>query len=48
MRLPSGGPLAPRHAAVPQENIETSIQNWRDTFLNKYHDQTREVGDSKW
>jgi len=43
MRLPSGGPLAPRHApAPPQENIETSIQNWRDTFLNKYHDQARE------
>jgi len=43
MRLPSGGGL-PRHGAsmVPAENIETSIQNWRETFLNKYHDQNRE------
>jgi hypothetical protein len=41
MRLPQAGPL-PRHGH--QENLETSIQNWRDTFLNKYHDQSREVG----
>ena len=48
MRLPSAGGL-PRHGsslAGPAENIETSIQNWRETFLNKYHDQNREVGDS--
>merc|ERR1719295_778877 len=44
MRLPSAGGL-PRHGsslAGPAENIETSIQNWRETFLNKYHDQNRE------
>ena len=48
MRLPSAGPL-PRHGSslAPAENIETSIQNWRETFLNKYHDQNREVGD-RW
>ena len=24
-------------------DIEASIQNWRDNFLNKYHEQAREV-----
>ena len=49
MRLPSSAGPLPRHGSslVPaSENIETSIQNWRETFLNKYHDQNREVGDS--
>ena len=50
--LGSGLPLpSPRHflggAGVPGvagQDIETSIQNWRETFLNKYHEQSREVG----
>ena len=44
-------PLAsPRHfgggavgGAPGGGDIEASIQNWRDNFLNKYHEQTREV-----
>ena len=50
MRLPGAGsalPLpSPRHflGAGPGHDIETSIQNWRETFLNKYHEQNREVG----
>ena len=55
MRLPSTGPSlplpSPRHfvgggvaGGVAQgQDIESSIQNWRETFLNKYHEQAREV-----
>lgn len=45
MRLPGAGNPSPRHflGAGPHD-IETSIQNWRETFLNKYQDHTREVG----
>jgi len=51
MRLPiSGlqgppGPLSQRHfplAPGQHNDIESSIQNWRETFLNKYHDHVRE------
>ena len=43
---------SPRHhlggggaGAETRHELETSIQNWRDTFLNKYHEQARaEVG----
>ena len=55
MRLPGGGPAlplpSPRHflgAGGPGQDIETSIQNWRETFLNKYHEQNREVGGVSW
>ena len=57
MRLPGGGsalPLpSPRHflGAGPGHDIESSIQNWRETFLNKYHEHNREVGsrvDIEW
>ena len=54
MRLPGAGgaslPLpSPRHFLGPGggQDIETSIQNWRDSFLNKYQEQNREVGLSK-
>eukprot|EP00090_Calanus_glacialis_P037494 TRINITY_DN645_c0_g1_i2.p1 TRINITY_DN645_c0_g1~~TRINITY_DN645_c0_g1_i2.p1 ORF type:complete len:765 (+),score=100.68 TRINITY_DN645_c0_g1_i2:200-2494(+) len=50
MRLPISGlqgpvPLSQRHfplAPGQHNDIESSIQNWRETFLNKYHDQVRE------
>ena len=53
----SGGPAlplpSPRHfgggaggVAGGGQDIEASIQNWRDNFLNKYHEHTREVSTS--
>jgi len=51
MRLPitglqgPPGPLSQRHfplAPGQHNDIESSIQNWRETFLNKYHDHVRE------
>jgi len=50
MRLPISGlqgpvPLSQRHFPMAQgqhNDIESSIQNWRENFLNKYHDQVRE------
>ena len=48
MRLPLGGqgpvPFPPRGYPVTPMDIETSIQTWRDNFINKYQDTNKEVG----
>ena len=48
MRLPALGgqgplPFPPRGYPVTPMDIETSIQNWRENFINKYQDN-KEVG----
>ena len=47
MRLPGAANPSARHflGGTGAHDIETSIQNWRETFLNKYQDHNREVGD---
>ena len=41
----AGGVAGGGAGAETRHELETSIQNWRDTFLNKYHEQARaEVG----
>ena len=47
MRLPGAAAPSVRHflGGTGPHDIETSIQNWRETFLNKYQDHNREVGD---
>ena len=41
----AGGVVGGGAGAETRHELETSIQNWRDTFLNKYHEQARaEVG----
>ena len=42
MRLPVSGSVSPGSRHFSHDNMETSIQTWRDNFLNKYHEQARD------